>query len=98
MFITIFIGCANNQHTVYLKNGYRVSYDKHYAEETNQFIFGGLFQNKITDACVMCIDKGFDFVTGVVAEQRWYHTALTFLTLGVYSPRITYVWCGRSVK
>lgn len=60
---------------------------------SNHFFLLGYFQTKDIDALKMCKEKGFNKVNLVINEKRWYDGVLTAITLGIYAPTSTYIWC-----
>ena len=60
---------------------------------SNHFFFGGYGQTKHIDAIQMCKNNGFNKVNLVINEKRWYDGILSVITLGIYTPTSTYIWC-----
>jgi hypothetical protein len=88
------VSCANNMHTYQVKQGVRMDYDKPDAKSWDHFFIAGLLQESEKSAVQMCKDKGFNEPTYIVSEQRWFQSLISGLTWGIYTPRITYVWCN----
>ena len=56
---------------------------------TNHYLFWGFIQKNDVDASSFCRGS----VKKIKIERRWYQTALTFVTLGIYSPMQTTIYC-----
>ena len=62
-------------------------------EKRNHFFVFGLAQKEEIDAINMCREKGFNKVNLIINEKRWYDGVLTLITIGIYAPTHTYIWC-----
>jgi hypothetical protein len=96
LYLFIFLilaSCANNQHSVYVAKNARYKYGEHDIKEWNNFFIGGYFQDSTTDAYQLCNARGFTSVEAVITEQRWFQNLIGGLAFGLYTPRMTYIWC-----
>ena len=89
-------GCASTQHTIRVSdkvsmNSY-IDYDTVDYEATDHFFFGGVNQESSQDVSNVC--PAGKKPAKIVNETRWYQTLIGYLTLGIYTPRKTYVICG----
>ena len=95
-FLFLLSNCANNAvHTTVnkssinpLSNGFSTKSDD---QIWHNFVFFGWFQEKGVDAEKICRNRGGVALT--TTEQRWYQSFIASLTFGIYSPRVTYVYC-----
>lgn len=56
----------------------------------NHYILWGLLQRNDVDATKVCKGRA---IKKVVVEQRWYQGLLSAITLGIYSPMQTTIYC-----
>ena len=89
-------GCANTQHNVFVNKhvDYNTNYNTIDYKQTDHFFVGGIFQDSDVNAGSICAAKGKK-VDKVVVEQRWYQALISGLTMGIYTPRSSYVWCEK---
>ena len=94
--LPVLTGCASTQHTVRVSDSVpmnsSVDYNKVDYEATDHFFLGGLFQESSQDAARVC--PAGKKPAKVITETRWYQSLITGLTMGIYTPRKTYVICG----
>ena len=94
--LPVLTGCASTQHTVRVSDNVPMNSSVNYSavdyEETNHFFLGGLLQESSTDVANVC--PAGKKPAKIVNETRWYQTLIGYLTLGIYTPRKTYVICG----
>ena len=89
-------GCASTQHTVRVSEkanmNSSINYDAVDYEATDHFFFGGVLQDSLQDVANVC--PAGKKPAKIVNETRWYQSLIGGLTLGIYTPRKTYVICG----
>ena len=89
-------GCASTQHTIRVSEkanmNSSINYDTVDYEATDHFFFGGVLQESSQDVANVC--PAGKKPAKIVNETRWFQTLIGYLTVGIYTPRKTYVICG----
>ena len=99
LFLLFFIfatSCANNAvHVKMSKSSVNTFSAQSDDYVWHNFWFVGWFQDKGVDAEKVCRNRGG--VAATVTEQRWFQALMGMATFGIYSPRITYIYCVNGV-
>ena len=94
--LPVLTGCAAAQHTIKVSpkgdTSKEIDYNSVDYVDTNHFVLYGFLQHSPTDASNVC--KNGQQPVKIVSETRWYQSLIAYLTLGIYTPRNTYVICG----
>ncbi len=100
IFLLIFLtACANN--AVHVRTN-KSSVDTFSATSDDyvwhHYFLSGIFQESGVDAEKVCRNRSG--VAAVVNEQRWFQSLIGALTFGIYTPRVTYIYCvdGKDVN